>query len=474
MTLTVCDPSSVKPSSAPQLLNTEEGFDRARAHIMGMSGKQIMTTAKKLFGDNKYQRIAFVLWMRTVQCRPNKKINPGMFPMNLVSEPGESKSAVIYEFGHIMEDWISELAGCPQEFHVVTLTISGGVNSLDELLGLVHVDHVAGKSKIFPWDHVPAGFHTKAWGFIFLDDFNRGEANLLAGCMELANRGRLNSYQLPLTMGVFGATNPSGTSKNHKVTRWDEAQYTRWTNLAYSPSRDLWYQALGKQGVPSEAIAYALKFKSSPAAAPSPSSSEVAKLLPEPRPVNKRNYTMFWHLYDALKHDDECLIEVAGSVLGLNEIKNLHAMLEGEIPLEPREIYGFTAREIKAGVGTVSAADAKDHALTTFERWKRDRRTDLVGVTLQWLANDLNDKDTNLADDQLDALFETLMALPAENTNLVLRKLVLSENCPRKDYWQPKIQGWKSPDGVRNGPLVMQLGADLMALKKTVAAEKAT
>ena len=66
------------------------------------------------------------------------------------------------------------------------------------------------------------------------------------------------------------------------------------------------------------------------------------------------------------------------------------------------------------------------------------------------------------------------MALPAENTNLVLRKLVLSENCPRKDYWQPKIQGWKSPDGVRNGPLVMQLGADLMALKKTVAAEKAT
>ena len=122
--------------------------------------------------------------------------------------------------------------------------------------------------------------------------------------------------------------------------------------------------------------------------------------------MNKRNYTMFWHLYDALKHDDECLIEVAGSVLGLNEIKNLHAMLEGEIPLEPREIYGFTAREIKAGVGTVSAADAKDHALTTFERWKRDRRTDLVGVTLQWLANDLNDKDTNLADDQLDALFE--------------------------------------------------------------------
>lgn len=164
----------------------EAAYDRAYEVVMALTSEQISDTAKKLFPDNHYQRTAFHCWVKTVQNRNKKHVNPRSYPINLIGEPGEGKSALVYEFGQIMEDWLSELGGDDVEFRVVVRTMAA-CNDFSELIGLVNTDEASGTTKFYPDAWLPHGLKTKVFGIVFVDDYNRADDRTVASSMEIFN-----------------------------------------------------------------------------------------------------------------------------------------------------------------------------------------------------------------------------------------------------------------------------------------------
>jgi hypothetical protein len=178
-----------------------------------MSFEELTDVAKNLFADNHYQRITFYSWIQTLRNCRNHKINPRYYTPNLIGEPGYGKSGCIYELGFILQGWLSDLAGEPVEFKVVTRTLAG-VNDFADIMGIVAVDREEWNTKIAPPKAFPREGDT-TFGIVFIDDFNRGHQHVIAGAMEFVNTGRYNDYQLPVGYSLVAAMNPQG--KNHKV-----------------------------------------------------------------------------------------------------------------------------------------------------------------------------------------------------------------------------------------------------------------
>lgn len=429
---------STQPTETVPVSAAEAAFDRAYAAVMALSAKQIAETALRLFPDNHYQRVAFHCWMHTVQKRNKKHINPRSYPINLIGEPGEGKSAVTYDFGDTMEFWLTELGGEHVEFRVVVRTLAS-VNDLSEILGILHINEKTETTKIFPDEWLPHGKDQKVFGLLFIDDFNRGDSRSIAGAMELVNQLRYNSFILPDTFAISAASNPAG--KGHKTQTTDKAQNTRFVPLVVSTTHDKFVQVLANQGVSSTMLAYAMKMGRE--LVPTPSKQGI---LPEPRQINKRNFTMLCHLYESLQYDDEAVTEVGYAMLGVSNLKDIHAMLNGEMPLDPYEILGVNTRERKAGVEGLEPKDALAPAQAKIKKFKDTNRQDILAVTIYRLVGHLNQGDVDISDDQLTNLVEFFMAVPKDLCATGLRKLLL-ENSPRKDYYRPKLTAYGSSDG---------------------------
>jgi hypothetical protein len=441
----------------------EAAYDRAYEAVMALTSEQIADTGKKLFPDNHYQRTAFHCWVKTVQNRNKKHINPRSYPPCLIGEPGEGKSAITYDFGDVMEAWLSELGGSYVEFRVVTRSL-GSVNDITEILGIVHVDEEQQITKIFPDAWLPHGKDKKVFGLLFLDDFNRGD-RAISGAIELVNQLRYNSFVLPDTFAVTAAVNPAG--KGHRVNSTDKAQNTRFVPLVMATTHDSFIQVLANQGVSSVMLAYAMKMGKE--LLPTPAKHGI---LPEPRQLNKRNFTMICHLYDSMQHDDEVLTEVGFAMLGTSNLKDIRSLLNGEMPLDPQEILGVNTRERKQGVEGLEPKAAWPKAETRIQKYKDTNRQDILAVTMHRLVRHLNDPAFDLSDDQLDNVCAFFTALPKDLSATGLRKIIL-DSCPRQAYYRPKFTRHGASDAKNAGVFAKYMASVLSGARALVDREMA-
>jgi hypothetical protein len=238
--------------------------------------------------------------------------------------------------------------------------------------------------------------------------------------------------------------NPQG--KNHKVIAIDEAQSTRFINLPYAPSRSEFINQMIEQNVDNRMLAYLMKFEEL-GAAPS-----AANVLPEPRVINWRTLMILNHMYPALAEDDVALNIVADSILGPNNIRDLHRILQGEMPLSPQEILGGNEIQRKADPELLPPERAWEKAKEKLEEFENNRRTDLLAVSTHRLIAYLNKPETVLSEEQMDILAQVFMLLPKETALDGLRRLI-QPGCPRSDHYRPLLTMWRSPDGRKGGPL---------------------
>ena len=438
------DTETVAAASVSTQSAADAAFDRAYEKIMAMMPNEIGETGKLLFPDDRYQRVAFHCWVQTVQDRNKRHRNPKSKPVNFIGEPGEGKSARVYSFGDVMQDWISELAGEFVEFRTVVRTLAA-VNDFSEILGVQHIDEKTQTTRIFPDEWLPCGKKTKVFGVLFVDDGNRGDDRTMAAAMELANAMQYNSFVLPDSFATFWACNPAG--KGHKVKSTDKAQNTRFVPLVVASSFDSFLQELARQGVSSTMLGHAVRFGKELLP-----NQPVHGILPEPRVLNKRNYTMLCHLYESLQYDEEALTEVGYAMLGTNNLKDIKALLSGDLPLDPEEIIGVNARDQKQGKTGSTPKAAWTLAEPKVKSFRASNKQDLLSVMTYRLVAYLNDPKFSIADDQLEIIAEYFMSLPKDLCAAGLRKLIL-QNAPRGDYYRPKLHGIRS-----NGRQVGEFG----------------
>ena len=163
-------------------------YNRVLSTLNSMSYSELTEIAKTLFDKNHYQRILFYSWIQTVRNCRNLQINPRLYTPNLIGAPGYGKSGLTYEFGRIMQTWLTSLAGEPVKFDVVVRTLSG-INDFCDIMGIVAVDREEWSTRLAP----PRAFPKESdysFGIVFLDDFNRGHAHVISGAMEFVNTGR--------------------------------------------------------------------------------------------------------------------------------------------------------------------------------------------------------------------------------------------------------------------------------------------
>lgn len=295
--------------------------------------------------------------------------------------------------------------------------------------------------------------------------WNRGSDENIAAAMGLVNTCSFNGWDLPRGMNITACSNPAATGSRVKTP--DEAQYTRFVYAAFTPKRQLFYDNLELQGVPELAIAMAVVMRDT--IAPSRPSENY---LPRERPLNKRNFTMFWQLYAALKHSPDLLDMVSCSVFGSNVVVGLEERLNGDIPLEPHAVIGVNPLERKAGIEGDDPEDASGSAKAKLRSWSRERKTDLIGVTLNRLVRHLNKENTHLSDSQFEAFCDVMLGVDKELARAAMRNLIM-ESSPRCKLYRPKIHYWRSPDGNAAGELAQRVFADSSAVAAQIRAELA-
>lgn len=295
--------------------------------------------------------------------------------------------------------------------------------------------------------------------------WNRGSDENIAAGMVVVNTSAFNGWELPQGMVITACSNPAGAGSRVKTP--DEAQYTRFIWIAFTPKRELFYDALERMGVPELGIAMAMNMRESIAVQRSS-----VNYLPQERPLNKRNFTMFWQLYGVLKYHPDALDVVACSVFGSNLILGLEEKLAGDVPLQPHQILGVNKLERKAGIEGDDPADAAQAAIEKFKSWSRARKTDLIGVSITRLTRYLNLPNTILSDEQFDAFGDVILSVDKEHARACMRSLVV-EGCPRYKFYMPKLNAWRSADGVAGGPLAERIFEDGAALMGRVRADLA-
>lgn len=417
-------------------------YETVISYIHSMTGAQIAAKAKELFGDNLHQRILFHTYVKSVQNCEDETINPRYYVPNLIGAPGFGKSGLTYEFATIMTSFMSDLAGEPVKFRVLVRTLAG-INDFGDILGIQNTDFEQGVTRLFP----PASFPKESdgsFGFVFIDDFNRGHDHVISAAMEFVNTARYNDYSLPTGWSIVAASNPQGGK--HKVKSIDEAQATRFVNLPYTPPRMQFIKQLAKQGVENDILAYFMRFKEI-AEVPS-----MVNVLPEPRPVNWRNSTIFAHLYPSIRHDDVVLNEIAYSIFGPNAIKDLQSILKDEMPLSPEEILGGTSEQRAVNAELLSPKKAWEYTSEKLKVFEETRRTDIITVTGHRLVTHVNKADVHLSPEQFDNLAQFLMEVPKEIALDCMRQLV-EPSAPKNRHYRPLFTTWGSTDGKSAGIL---------------------
>lgn len=433
---------AISESEDTSLTATISKTDAVISHLRGMTGTAVAAKARELFGDNLHQRILFHCYIRTLQNCEDMTINPRYYVPNLIGAPGFGKSGLTYEFATVMTEYLSNLAGERVSFKVLVRTLAG-INDFGDILGIQNTDFEQGVTRLFP----PASFPRTGdgtFGFVFIDDFNRGHDHVIAAAMEFVNTGSYNDYKLPTGWSMVAASNPQGGK--HKVKSIDEAQATRFVNLPYTPPRMQFIKQLAKQGVENDILAYFMRFKE---VAEVPSMTNV---LPEPRPINWRNSTIFAHLYPSIRHDDSILNEVAYSIFGPNAIRDLQSILKDEMPLSPDEILGGTAEQRVNNDELKTPKAAWEYTSKKLKLFLEMRRTDIITVTGHRLVTYVNKSDVNLSPEQFDNLAQFLMEAPKEIALDCMRQLV-EPSAPKNRHYRPLFTTWGSTDGKSAGIL---------------------
>ncbi len=274
-----------------------------------------------------------------------------------------------------------------------------------------------------------------------------------------------NSFVVPQTMAMFAASNPQG--KGHKVRTTDKAQFSRFVPLVVTSTHDSFIMELSKQGVSSVMLAYAMKMGKELM----PANSKHG-VLPEPRIINRRNFTMLCHLYESMQYDDEVLTEVGFAMLGTSNLKDIRSLLSGEMPLDPQEILGVNARERKQGVEGLEPKAAWPVAETKIQKFKDTNRQDILAVTMHRLVRHLNDPGFDLSDDQLDNVCAFFTALPKDLSATGLRKIIL-DSCPRQAYYRPKFTRHGASDAKNAGVFAKYMASVLSGARALVDREMA-
>lgn len=143
-------------------------YNRVMARLSSMTYDELNAQAKILFEENHYQRILFYSWIQTIRNCRNPQVNPRYYTPNLIGAPGYGKSGLTYEFGRIMQNWLSGMAGEPIKFEVVVRTLAG-INDFCDIMGIVAVDREEWNTRLAPPRAFPKeGDYT--FGVVFLDD----------------------------------------------------------------------------------------------------------------------------------------------------------------------------------------------------------------------------------------------------------------------------------------------------------------
>lgn len=174
-------------------VSKQTAAQKAVSYLRGLQPAEVTVLANKLFPGNPslHQRVLFYTYVRTLQNRVKRNVNPRIYVANFIGAPGYGKSAITYDFGFKMSDWVNEtftsVGEKPIQFQILVKTL-GGINDFADITGLVYVKQDQGRTGLavpetFPMDE-------NSMGILFLDDFNRAHGHILAGVMEFVNTGR--------------------------------------------------------------------------------------------------------------------------------------------------------------------------------------------------------------------------------------------------------------------------------------------
>lgn len=472
-------PNSMKPSapaveaevvSMPVETNKPlSPYQKALNYLLGLSPQAISELGKKLFPEDKYQRIVLTCYIRTVQNADKPHISPRSYVPNLIGAPGQGKTAIVHEVARKMKAHLDGVAGGSVDFRVITRTLAG-VNDFSTIIGVEKVVETAPgvyRTILAPRTDMPV-VGDEVFAMVFIDDFNRGHDFVQSGCMELVNTLRFNGYQMPRTAAFVAACNPSG--HGWKVRSNDEAQHTRFIPLAFVPTHQSFIQNLIAQGAHKAAILFAERhsgtFKTVSA----------ADLLPVERYINRRNYTAFALLLDVFEHDRDAMTEVMFSMFGPTVAANWETLLAGDLPLGPTEIIGLNAADIRNGLEGSSPAKAWKEARGVLKQYAQERRTDLIAVSIQQLVHYLNQPNQQVSDDQVQVigdlgamLYETPGA--KEHAMNLIRGLVM-EKSPRVQFYRSKLLSWNASGTSSNQSLIKML-SEIGVQQKRIAADVA-
>ncbi len=413
--------------------------------LMDNLPKQVAAVVELFPGkEGKLYRMLTYSYLYSVWAFDQPGVNPRHFPLNLIGEPGQGKSAVV-------KDWARKLG-----MEVVMRTLAG-VSEFESLFGIVHIDpdydnEGFGRTKLYSPKNMPLPHEDDRYGIVFLDDFNRGEQQSIPAAMEFVNTGAYNDYRLPRHFGIVAASNPQGVG--NKVKSLDNAQFTRFCNVIIEGDPDVFIDQLAIQGAPPQLYAYHAKFKDQLMANElgmdgAAKRSEKYK-LPDPRPLNHRNRMGHALISRWAQHDKPVMHDISVAVYGETFMRLLATIESGDWPIEVDDVLNDPIEKTTGRVKTFVTR----------------RKQDALVATVQMLVSYLNRHDTVLSHDQLDRVCEFFLAVPESSAMVGLRRLVL-KGAPRGDHYVQLFMLWRSPNGVKAGPL----GNHFLKMTRTAMAE---
>lgn len=115
---------------------------------------------------------------------------------------------------------------------------------------------------------------------LFLDDYTRANALFMNACMELINKGKYISWELPKNTNIVLSTNPD--DGQFSVTSLDNAQKTRFVNFQIKSDTKGWAEWAENTGIDGRCINFALLY-----------GNEIFEKKNNVQIANPRSYTTF-------------------------------------------------------------------------------------------------------------------------------------------------------------------------------------
>ncbi len=139
---------------------------------------------------------------------------------------------------------------------------------------------------------------------------------------------------------------------------------------------------------------------------------------------------MFVHMYDFVKHDQLALIAVSNSLFGSGMMTQLAELISGDLPINPWEILGRSKAQKNLDDALPKSNEAWDKIEPEIKKFMKDRKVDLITVTVSRMAFVmLDDQYYGTFDkDQVQNLIKFLDMVPEETLTFLLQKVFKPAN----------------------------------------------